>query len=152
MWSDILPIISNYIALSAIIPISLFIYFYGTVPVPGKRFRRKWTTRRWASTSIGRTLMAQKIAWGGYLLFVAASLFFGEFLFREELRFLIYTALVTLFWVVFAILRKLQKSTDVAYAKDDVERKVLEDALRAEEAASTRDIPVNPENPDTRKE
>ena len=100
--------IANVIAITALIPVGMFIYYYGTTAAPGKWYRRKYSNL-WRSTSIGKVLMYQKISWFLFLLFVLSSIFF-DYPGREVVRVLAYSALVAQFWVVFHTLRKLQKS------------------------------------------
>lgn len=104
---DLLPFLTNLVALSALLPLGLFVFYYATKRVPGKRVRRY--SRLWRQTDIGKTLMYQKLAWIVFLLFVAVSLFWEDFPAREYVRGIIYVALVSLFWRVFYVLRRLQK-------------------------------------------
>lgn len=101
--------VASIIAYSSIIPISLFIYFYGTRAIKGSRWKRKGS-RVWLSTQIGRTLMFQMFAWLAYLIFIACSLLYPNWEFgRDTTRFVIYVSLAILFWEFFIALRKLQK-------------------------------------------
>lgn len=100
--------IANVIAVSAVLPLGLFIYFYGTKPAPGKWYKRTYSNR-WASTAIGKVLMIQKIVWFAFLLFVLHSTFF-DYLAEPYVRMIAYSALVVQFWVVFFVLRGVQKS------------------------------------------
>ena len=102
--------IANLLAYSAIIPIALFIYFYGTKPVKGRKYLRRFSNL-WQTTRIGQTLMYHMMAWLGYLVFIASSLIFRDWVWgRDEVRFIVYAALVILFWEFFFALRRLQKS------------------------------------------
>ena len=126
-----LEAMANVIAATSIIPLTLFVFFYGTKKVYGRPGRVY--TDSWRSTDIGRVLMYQKIAWVVFIGFVVVNLFTEDYVLQEPLRVLIYTALVVLFWRVFFILRKLQKEveprrgneTEVSYEpakKDESER------------------------------
>lgn len=99
--------IANLIAITALLPVGLFIFFYGTKKVEGKRFRRPSTL--WASTPIGRVLMSQKISWFIFLVFVLSSIYL-DFPGQGILRICVYTLLVVQFWLVFRVLRHTQKT------------------------------------------
>ncbi len=105
---DNFNLVIDLIAYSAIIPIGLFVYFYGSKPWRGHRLIRRPSTL-WRTTAVGRTLMYQSIAWFAYLIFVAASLWFGDWAGRDILRSVIYIVLVVLFWRLFFVLRQAQK-------------------------------------------
>lgn len=98
----------DIIAYSAIIPIGLFVYFYGTRPWKGHRFLRRPSTL-WRTTAVGRTLMYKAMAWFVYLVFIAASIMWQDWPGRVYMRGAIYIAIVTLFWRLFFILRHVQK-------------------------------------------
>jgi len=99
--------VANIIAVTALIPIGLFIFFYGTEPVVGKRFRKY--SKRWKSTTIGKVLMAQKIMWFLFLSFVLVGIFTEPYDAEGIVRILAYGGLVAQFWVVFFTLRHIQK-------------------------------------------
>lgn len=100
--------VANLIAVTALIPLGLFIYYYGTEPIEGRRFLRK-PSNRWKSTLIGKVLMAQKILWFAFLLFVLTSIFMPGYPGQDLVRVLAYGGLVVQFWVVFFTLRHIQK-------------------------------------------
>lgn len=101
---------ANAIAVTALVPLGLFIYYYGTEPRPDGRGRRY--SRRWRSTSIGKVLMGQKIMWFLFLLFVVQSIFFN-YAMEDYVRVVVYSALVIQFWVVFITLRMIQKNPPI---------------------------------------
>ena len=98
--------VANYIAVTALLPIGLFIFYYGTAKVPGKWFRRY--SDRWRTTTIGRVLMFQKVVWFFFLIFVLQAIFF-DYPGQDILRPFIYSLLVLQFWIVFFALRRIQK-------------------------------------------
>ena len=95
------------ILLAAEAALGAFIYYYGTRPAPGTRFRRKFS-RLWMSTPIGVVLMSQKIAWFFVVAFILLSRFVGDFPGRDVIALVLYTLLVSLFWAVFGVLRHTQ--------------------------------------------
>lgn len=101
-------LIANLIAVTALVPVGLFIYYYGTRPRQDGRRGRVYS-RRWKTTAIGKVLMGQKIVWFLFLLFVLQSIFL-DYALQPFLRIFAYTALVTQFWVVLGTLRHIQKS------------------------------------------
>jgi hypothetical protein len=103
-----IDVIADLVAYSAIIPITLLIYFYGTRPTKGSVWRRRFS-RLWTTTQVGKTLMLQMVAWFVYLVFVTASIVWHDWLGRDVLRLAIYAVLVGLFWAFFFALRRLQK-------------------------------------------
>lgn len=109
--NEIFRIGANYIAAAGAIPIALFIIYYGTKAIPGHRWKRQ-LTNRWKKTGIGRTLMYQKAAMLGLLVMVVVNLFTNEYFFQDQIRFIVYTILFTLFWRMFFQLRKQQKIQD----------------------------------------
>lgn len=106
----ILYMIASAIAVSAIIPLSLFVYYYGSKPVPGHKHRRRYSSI-WRLTDIGRTMMYQKVAWIVFLIFIAVQIYVPRYPGKEEIRMAIYICLVFLFWRMFYTLRKTQKSS-----------------------------------------
>lgn len=106
---SVIDLIANVIAYTSVIPIVLFIYFYGTRPRKGAKhwWQRKFS-RLWLSTEVGVTLMLQMILWFLFLLFVTASLVFHDWYGKDILRVLIYGGLVFMFWQFFIALRRLQ--------------------------------------------
>lgn len=110
--------VANIIAVTAVLPLAGFIYFYATVPAPGKWYRRKYT-KRWKATEIGRTLMYQKIAWLVFLLFVLFGIFTESYFLEDYIRMVMYSALVILFWRVLYTLRRLQKSIPTVPRTDE---------------------------------
>lgn len=99
--------IANLIAITALIPIGLFIFYYGSEPIPGSKLRRY--SRRWKSTTIGRVLMTQKIMWFGFLTFVLFGIFTEPYAAEGVVRIIAYGGLVAQFWLVFFTLRHIQK-------------------------------------------
>lgn len=111
---DLIDLLTRLVVLSAAVPLSAFIYFYGTEPAAGKHAGRlHWYQRRysnlWRSTPIGKVLMYQKIAMLSLILLVAASMFFGEYPGRHIIRVIVYGATIFLFWRVLFTLRRIQK-------------------------------------------
>jgi hypothetical protein len=109
---DVVTLIGNAVLLSALVPIGLFIFYYGSEPVPGSRWRRRYS-KRWKSTSIGRVLMTQKIVWFLFLIFVAVQAFFPEYAGREIVRLILFIGLVSQFWLVFGTLRQIQRNPPI---------------------------------------
>jgi hypothetical protein len=93
---------------SALIPLGLFIFYYTTEPVPGRWWRKP--SRIWASTPLGRVLLAQKINLFALISFILAVRWTGGFPGREWVAFGLYAALVGLFWTVFIVLRHIQRN------------------------------------------
>lgn len=110
--------LANWIAVTALVPIGLFIFYYGTAEVPGKWYRR--LSNRWKSTTIGKVLMFQKIVWFFFLVFVLQAIFF-DYPFQDLLRPIVYGLLVVQFWVVFAALRRIQKRSYTEHTEEDIE-------------------------------
>lgn len=107
--TTVLDLVANILAYMAVIPISLFIYFYGTRAIKHRKFFRR-PSRLWMSTRVGKALMLQMIAWLCYLIFIGASLLFPEWrIGRDITRLVIYSSMAILFWEFFIALRKLQK-------------------------------------------
>lgn len=106
-FDRVLDVIAILIGAFAIMPVALFIYYYGSQAIPGKKWKRRYSNA-WKATSIGRTLMYQKIAWFFFLLFAILNLFFQAYAGKSEIRIVIYTALFILFWRMFYNLRILQ--------------------------------------------
>lgn len=107
-----IDLVSNVIAYSAIVPIALFIFFYGTRPRPGHKWLRR-PSGLWLSTPVGKTLMFQMIAWIFYLTFVTAKILYKDWDGRDILRLIIYSGLTLLFWAFFIALRHLQKQPKI---------------------------------------
>lgn len=93
--------------LLAISSLGSFIYFYGTRPVPGTRFRRRFSTL-WTTTPIGWVLMSQKLALLSVFSFILLTRFVGDFPGRDVIALVLYGAMVGLFWAVFIVLRITQ--------------------------------------------
>lgn len=108
---EVTRIIANVIIISAIIPLCLFIYYYGSEPVPGTRRRRY--SKRWKSTSMGKVLMSQKILWVAMVIFVVTSVLL-EYFFEQFVRIFFYTALVSMFWIAFFVLRHVQGNAPIS--------------------------------------
>jgi len=119
-FEEIANTVIDLLAYSAIIPIVLFIYFYGTRPVKYRqskyrlvnflRKNRRRYSNRWRQTQIGKTLMFQTAGWFAYLSFIAASLIWSDWEFgRLPIRAVIYIGIVILFWQLFRNLRHVQK-------------------------------------------
>lgn len=110
--------LANVVAVTAILPLAAFIYYYGTVPVEGRKHLRKYSNR-WKSTSIGKTLMYQKISWLAFLIFVLIGVFAPAYLIEPYVRLIMYSSLVVLFWRVFFNLRLLQKTPPTDEPEDE---------------------------------
>lgn len=110
--------IANWIAISALLPIGLFIYYYGTKPVPGHTHLRRYSDR-WRATAIGRVLMRQKVVWFVFLLFVLQSIYL-DFVGQDILRIVMYSLLVIQFWAVFRTLRRVQMSPPLSAGTEGV--------------------------------
>lgn len=81
----IIHIAPSYILLSALIPLIYFEYRYA-------RFSP------WRLTPLGRNVMYQKVVMTALLLFIILSLFSPHFAFRDEIRLVLYSSLVYMFW------------------------------------------------------
>lgn len=90
-----LGFLTDYIALSAILPLGLFVYYYGRYSP-------------WRATNIGRIMMYKQISFIAVFVVIGLGLFFGDYPGRDILRFLVYTAVVIMFWVNFVTMRKVQ--------------------------------------------
>ena len=66
----VLDTIATYLGLIGLIPVTLFIYFYATKPVPGSRFLRRYTSI-WKTYLPGRLLMYMMVTWEVFIIFVA---------------------------------------------------------------------------------
>lgn len=132
--------IANLIAITAVFPLSAFIYYYATAPVPGHRFLRKYSNL-WRSTEIGKILMYQKISWLGFLLFVLLGIFTEPYAAEGYIRIAVYVVLVVLFWRVLFVLRKVQKSPALGQLPTTGEQSIV-DSLRKSVHPITRETPV----------
>lgn len=141
-----LNIIANIMAVSALIPLGSFIYFYGTRPAPGKWYRRKYSNL-WRTTEIGRILMYQKISWFSFLLFVLVGIFTEPYPGEATVRLIIYAALLTLFWRVFISLRKIQKNGPVA--AENISLRALWNLRKARAAAVPIEVESTTSNDDS---
>lgn len=112
VFVEVTKVIRTVIVLSAFIPLTLFVYYYGTEPWRGHRFIRQ-PSKKWKSTSIGKVLMTQKIMWVLMLAFIVTSLIFEYQPWESIVGVLAYVALVGMFWAVFAVLRHIQKSPPI---------------------------------------
>lgn len=101
--------IANLIAVTAVIPLSAFIFYYATELVPGRKYLRRYSSR-WKTTQIGRILMYQKVSFLLFLLFVLVGIFTEPYPAESYIRLFVYGVLVVLFWRVFFVLRKVQKT------------------------------------------
>lgn len=104
-------VIVMVILVAALTALGSFIFFYGTRPVPGTRWRRRFSTR-WTVTPIGWVLMSQKLALFAILSFILMSRFVGDFPGRDVIALVLYGLLVGLFWAVFGVLRSIQKPVE----------------------------------------
>ena len=94
--NDILLAVGDYIVLSALIPLALFVIYY--------LLRSPFTL-----TEEGKNVLFQKIATIVLLLVIVLSLFLGEYPGRWAVRVVSFSALVYFYWVDFAQLRSIQK-------------------------------------------
>lgn len=91
-----LATLTDYIAVSALLPLSLFVYYYGRYSP-------------WRATNIGRTMMYKNLSFIAVFSVIALGLFLGDdYPGRDILRFIVYTAVVIMFWVNFVTMRKVQ--------------------------------------------
>lgn len=90
------------------LPLALFMFFYVTEPVPGRRFRRRYS-KVWLSTPLGPVWLAQKGALLSIILSVLAFFIFGDYALRRPLTDLLYTILIALFWTHFLLLLQVQR-------------------------------------------
>lgn len=96
-----LTTLTNLIVVSAVLPLALFVYFYGRYSP-------------WRLTNIGRTMMYKNLAFIAVILLVIASLFLGDYPGRDIIRFVVYTGVVVTFWMNFYNLRKVQTQYSTA--------------------------------------
>lgn len=97
-----------FILAAALVALSTFVFFYGTRPVPGTKYRRTWSTR-WMSTPIGVVLMCQNIAWLVVVTFILTTRLTGDFPGRQVIALGLYLCLVGLFAAAAFVLRKIQR-------------------------------------------
>lgn len=136
MFTD-LNDVANVLAVTALLPIGLFVFYYGTKRVPGKKLRRFSTL--WTTTPIGRVLMTQKISWFVFLCFVLVGIFSPPYAAEGPVRLLVYALLVSQFWLVFATLRRIQKTVQPPTNNTETE----EPKEHHKEKVSTDSIPVD---------
>lgn len=91
-----LATLTDYIAVSALLPLSLFVYYYARYSP-------------WRATPIGRTMMYKNLSFIAVFSVIALGLFLGDaYPGRDTLRFIVYTTVVIMFWVNFITLRRVQ--------------------------------------------
>lgn len=90
-WGDI-------VVLSYLIPLLLFIGLY--------LFRSPWT-----STELGIALMFQKVGMSLIVLLIVASIYLGDYPYRDLVRGIIYTAVGVALWVDVVNLLRYQRKT-----------------------------------------
>lgn len=94
------------------LPLGLFIFYYTTESVPGRKLRR--FSRTWLSTPFGPVWLSQKIALLSIILSILFYFLFGDYALRRPLTDLLYTILIGMFWAHFILLRKVQKGNGPA--------------------------------------
>lgn len=92
----------------ALLALGTFVFFYGTRPVPGTKYRRTWSNR-WASTPIGVVLMSQNVAWLAVVTFILITRLTGDFPGRQVIALGLYLCLVGLFGAATFVLRRIQR-------------------------------------------
>lgn len=92
---------------SSLIPLGLFVFYYTTEPT-GRWCRRP--SKLWASTPLGRVLLAQKVTMFLLIGFILLVRWTGGFPGREWVALSLYLVLLGLFWAVFVVLRRIQKN------------------------------------------
>lgn len=106
--TGVINTIATWFAILSLIPIGLFVFYYGTKPAPEKWYKRRYSNL-WKSTKIGVVLMYQKIAWFVFYVFVTVNLLAPpEYAGKDIFRVVIYGSLLALFWAVFRVLRQVQ--------------------------------------------
>lgn len=96
------------VLISWIIPLSRFVFYSVTVPVPDTRWRRR-LVKLSALEPITRILVAQKTGFILVVAFIFAVRFLGTFPGREWVAFGLYLLLVILAWVASIWQRRIQK-------------------------------------------
>lgn len=90
-----LDTLNNLIVVSALLPLSLFVYYYGRYSP-------------WRQTGTGRTMMYKNISFIAVFLVIITSTYFGDYEGRDIVRFVVYTSVVAMFWRNFVNLRNVQ--------------------------------------------
>lgn len=93
---DFFSSIADYIVLSGIIPIAIFLYRY-------LRYSN------WKDTPEGRAIMIQKWSFFAVFALIIIGLFVPDLPFRGYLRFLAFGAVVSSFWLVLVTLIQTQR-------------------------------------------
>jgi hypothetical protein len=94
--TDVINNIADFIILSGLIPILLFIFRYAT-------------RSPFEKTPEGVNVLLTKIALAVILIVVVASLFLGQYPGREYVRLVAYTAPVVFFWIDLVQLIRIQR-------------------------------------------
>lgn len=89
-----------------LVPLLLFAYFASTTKRPGER-RRRFIFRR--LERITQILVAQKLALSAVVVLIFIARFTGGFPGQQIVALSLYVSLVALAWLVFAVLRSMQK-------------------------------------------
>jgi hypothetical protein len=116
---ELLKIVNDYLLLSALIPLGLFIFYLNKV--------------NWRGTKIGVSLMLSKIATFAYLCLACFTIFTdGDFVFREQLRTITYIPLLAAWWYIFVTQIQIQKEGKATEEKLKQTETSLKDALDKE--------------------
>lgn len=94
-----------------LVPLSLFIFFFSTDPVPGTKHRRRMFDLR-TLMPVSKILLSQKFTLIAVILFVFASRLFGDWPGREWLALVLYAALTYIAFLAFFDLRRSQRSQE----------------------------------------
>lgn len=97
-----------FILAAALIALGTFVFFYGTRPVPGTKWRRTLSDR-WTSTPIGIVLMSQYIAWLAVVTFILITRITGDFPGRQVIALSLYAGVAALFVAAVVVLRRIQR-------------------------------------------
>lgn len=98
-----------WIVSSWIIPLGLFVVYFVTDPVKGRRWRRKLIDIR-SLTTVSKILLAQKLALLLIVAIIVVYRFTGGFPGWEWMVLSLYVVLVSLGWAMFFALRSIQRS------------------------------------------
>ncbi|MDL5351110.1 hypothetical protein [Microbacterium sp. zg-YB36] len=99
-----------------LIPLTQFVFFFTTDPVPGTKHQRRVFDIR-TLMPVSKILLGQKIALIAIIVFVIATRLFGEFPGREWIALLLYGVLSYFAWAAFLDLRRDQGPRD-AFMRD----------------------------------
>jgi hypothetical protein len=112
--------IATWLGILGLIPVSLFVYYYATEPIPGRRFLRRYS-KGWRTFLASKLLMYMMLTWIAFIIFVAFRYFLPAQYPFEYLRIGVYIALTAIFWGMFYALRKVQKVGQAAVEARDGE-------------------------------